>query len=72
MLNQFPGSEQGLRKLFAGPGFIHDGRQINFRMYMGIINVVLDTLEGQQTISIDDPEGSYIWDPQDASWSVLD
>ncbi len=72
MLSKFPGSEQGLKKLFSGPGFMYDGRKINFRTYMGIVNVVLDTFEGQQTISIDDPEGSYIWDPQDVSWSVLD
>jgi len=72
MLSKFPGSEQGLRALFSGPGFSYDGRKIDFKTYMGIVDVVLDMFEGQQTISIDDPEGSYVWDPKDISWSVLD
>lgn len=72
MLSMFPGSEQGLRALFSGPGFTYDGQKINFRTYLGIVDVVLDTFEGQRSVSIDDPEGSYIWDPLDGSWSNLD
>lgn len=72
MLSMFPGSEQGLRALFSGPGFVYDGQKINFRTYLGIVNVVLDTFDDQPSISIDDPEGSYIWDPLDMSWSNLD
>jgi len=72
MLDKFPGSEQGLRALFVGPGFIYDGKKIGFKTYLGLIDVVLDTFEGMPTISIDDPEGSYVWDPADESWSNLD
>ena len=72
MLDMFPGSERGLRALFVGPGFIYDGKKIGFKTYLGLIDVVLDTFEGMPTISIDDPEGSYVWDPADESWSNLD
>lgn len=68
MLNGFPGSLDGLKEMFSGAGFFYEGEDIDFPTYLGVTDVYLDDLNGTPTVSIQDPEGSYTWDPAFKEW----
>ena len=71
MLERFH-SLSSLKSLFSSTGFLYDGEKIDFPTYLGIFNVYLDELNGTQTVSIQDSEGTYTWDPGSGEWIVGD
>lgn len=69
MLKNFPGAIDQLRSLFAGAGFFYEGEKIDFPTYLGIMDVYLDTMDGVPTVSVQDTEGEWLWDPTQKEWT---